>query len=127
MVSSMIKIEQTLWGRKFELPISCECRTDEEITDAQKLASSAILRAWDVVEGSKASVEQYCKQRDGDRINDEIENIFKYVVPSELLILHSETDRTVALMCNYRFDIDRGLAVIFKNEKLLKVVPQDEL
>ena len=33
----------------------------------------------------------------------------------------------VALMCNYRYDPEHGLAAVFENERLKKIIPQDEL
>ena len=30
-------------------------------------------------------------------------------------------------MCNYRYDPEHGLATAFENERLKKIIPQDEL
>lgn len=123
----MTKAEQAVWGRTFKLGVSFECASDDEVLDSQIQAKDAILKNWRVVDGAKAAVEKYCLKRDGELIGDEIENIFKYVIPAELLVLRDGSAHKVALMCNYRFDPEHGIAVVFKNERLLEVVPQDEL
>ena len=60
------------------------------------------------------------------RLNgDKIENIFKYVMPKEIFVPHTEKHRNVAIMCNYKFDIEHGIAVLFENGQFKKVGPQD--
>ena len=116
-----------LWGRDFSLPVYYECDTDQDVLDMQKEAKNTLLASWDVVEGSKQAVEDYCLNRDGDQIENPITNIFRYVIPTSILVLRSEDSRKAALMCNYRFDPEHGLAAVFENEQLVAVVPQDEL
>lgn len=123
----MIKEAVNLWGRSFSLDLIYRCRPNEEVLDSQVQASDAILDKWHVVEDAKAEVVKYCLNHDGDVIGSTIQNIFKYVIPTELLVLRGESAREVALMCNYRFDPGHGIAVVFRNEKFLKVIPQDEL
>ena len=123
----MIKENASLWGRDFSLSLLYRCRPDEDVLDSQLQAKNAILDNWSAVEEAKQAVESYCLDRDGDVIGDSIENIFKYVIPTGLFVLRDESARKVALMCNYRFDPEHGIAVVFKNEKLLEVIPQDEL
>ena len=33
--------------------------------------------------------------------------------------------RVVAIMCNYKFDMEHGIAIVFKNEMFSKIVSQD--
>lgn len=116
-----------LWGRDFSLPVYYECDTDQDVLDMQKEAKNTLLASWNVVEDSKQAVEDYCLERDGDQIESPIKNIFRYVIPTNILVLRSEDSRKAALMCNYRFDPEHGLAAVFENEQLTAVVPQDEL
>lgn len=119
--------DMNLWGRDFSLPVYYECDTDQDVLDMQKEAKNALLASWNVVEDSKQAVEDYCLNRDGDQIENPITNIFRYVIPTNILVLRSEDSRKAALMCNYRFDPEHGLAAVFENEQLVAVVPQDEL
>lgn len=116
-----------LWGRDFTLPVYYECDSDQDVLDIQKETKDALLASWDTVEGSKEAIEDYCLERDRDQIEGPITNIFRYVIPTNILVLRSEDSRKAALMCNYRFDPEHGLAAVFENEQLTAVVPQDEL
>lgn len=119
--------DMNLWGRDFSLPVYYECDTDQDVLEMQKEAKNTLLASWDVVEDSKQAVEDYCLNRDGDQVENPITNIFRYVIPTNILVLRSENSRKAALMCNYRFDPEHGLAAVFENEQLVAVVPQDEL
>lgn len=103
------------------------CRPNEGVLESQLEAKQAIFDKWQAVEDAKPEVEKYCLKCDGDVIGERIENIFKYVMPTELLMLRDGSAHKVALMCNYRFDPEHGIAVVFKGEKLLGIMPQDEL
>lgn len=116
-----------LWGRDFSLPVYYECNSDQDVLDIQKGAKDALLASWDTVEDSKEAIEAYCLERDDDQIEGPITNIFRYVIPTSIVVLRSDDTRKAALMCNYRFDPEHGLAAVFENEKLTAVVPQDEL
>ena len=119
--------DMILWGRDFSLPVYYECGTDQDVLDIQKEAKDALFASWDTVESSKEAIEDYCLERDGDQIESPVTNIFRYVIPTSIVILRSDDARKAALMCNYRFDPEHGLAAVFENEKLTAVAPQDEL
>ena len=71
-------------------------------------------------------VKQYClKSNKADIGSDNIENIFKYVAPKYLYVARNKDSRIVAIMCNYKFDPENGIAVVFENEKLNKIGMQD--
>lgn len=116
-----------LWGRDFSLPVYYECDSDQDVLEIQKEAKDALLASWDTVEDSKEAIEDYCLERDGDQIESPITNIFRYVIPTSIVALRSDDARKAALMCNYRFDPEHGLAAVFENEQLTAVIPQDEL
>lgn len=116
-----------LWGRDFSIPVYYECDSDQGVLDIQKEAKDTLLASWDTVESSKEAIEDYCLERDGDQIESPVTNIFRYVIPTSIVVLRSDNARKAALMCNYRFDPEHGLAAVFENEKLTAVVPQDEL
>ena len=113
-----------LWGRDFSLPVYYECNSDQDVLDIQKEAKDALLASWDTVEDSKEAIEDYCLERDDDQIEGPITNIFRYVIPTSIVVLRSDDTRKAALMCNYRFDPEHGLAAVFENEKLRPSSPK---
>lgn len=121
-VDLMNKTKQ-IWGRTFNLPVVFDCYDGEDVTAKQLIALENFIdmkNIDDVVE----SVKKYCiedKRNDNIRV---IDNIFKYVVPKDIFVKRSETE-IVALMCNYKFDEEHGLSVVFKGGKLWKIGPQD--
>lgn len=116
-----------IWGRSLDLDIVYDCYDDEQITTVQQEALSLILNNLLVVDNAKADVEKYCLQRNAKEIHfPQIDNIFKYVMPKSLYIQRTkDSSHIVAILCNYKFDMDNGLAIIFKNEKLWKIGSQD--
>lgn len=123
----MTKQTINLWGRELELNIIYDCYPGEEVLDTQKKALERILENHDVLEKAKANVQAYCVARDSEKIAPlPIENIFKYVVPNALYIQRTKDDkRIVGLMCDYRFNPEDGLSVIFCNEQLIDVGTQN--
>ena len=54
-----------------------------------------------------------------------IDDIFDVVEPYSLFVVRSDSKRSVALMCHYRLDPEHGLALLFENERLTKIGPED--
>lgn len=122
----MIKKKITIWGRKFDLRVTFDHYTGEEILKNQKDALKAFLKSERNIAASLPMVKKYCLSHNKRDIKeDEISNIFKYVKPKYLYIVRDENVHTVAIMCNYKFDEEHGIAVVFKNEKISKVGKQD--
>ena len=99
-----------------------ECKARDQKNDGGGFdeANSAAVAA------SLEHVKNYVETDEFARLNgDKIENIFKYVMPKEIFVPHTEKHRNVAIMCNYKFDIEHGLAVLFENGQFKKVGPQD--
>jgi len=116
----MSSISRDLWGRKLKLEIYPE--GGEVSSDAQSLALERLCSAWEVVEKSAAKLKEYCaKDSDGGDMG----NVFRYVMPRYLFLPTVQKKRTVALMCDYRFDPEHGIALVFENETLREIGPQD--
>ncbi len=120
----MNKVKVCIWGRDFELPVSFQNYPGEEVTQVQQHTLDAIPSVN--YSGSLASVEQYILKYNGTEIgSDHVDNIFKYVMPKNVLITRNDKDRQFAVMCNYKFDMEHGLAVVFENEEFKTVGAQD--
>ena len=114
-----------VWGRDLKLEIIYDVFTGEEVLDEQITALSEFLKKKDLLLQDPTQVKEYCINDRGEEIGDSIDNIFKYVVPTSLYIKRETKKRVVALLCNYKFDIEHGLAIVFENEKLKEIGDQD--
>ena len=120
----MNKSKITIWGREFELNICYECYTGETILQGQKEAADNFLSAIDAVEESKDEVEKYVLM--SKEINmPNVDNIFKYVMPKNIYVPRNLKKHVVAIMCDYKFDIEHGIAVVFENEHFNEIGAQD--
>ncbi|THF77539.1 DUF6985 domain-containing protein [Cohnella fermenti] len=123
----MNKQKINVWGRDFELDVVYDCYEGEEVLSTQREALERFLTMPILISDSKKAVENYCLNRNSDEIGAQsVENIFKYVIPKSLYIQRTADDsRVVALMCAYKFDVDNGIAVVFKNERFDRVGTQN--
>lgn len=120
----MNKVKVCIWEREFDLNITYQNFPGEEVTNNQ----IATLKHIPSVDFSEALtyVEQYIMKYNGFEIKEsKIDNIFKYVMPKSIVITRDENTRVFAIMCNYKFDMEHGLAVVFENENCKEVGPQD--
>lgn len=125
-VDLMNKYKLSIWGRNFELPLLYECYPDEEVIESQREAFAMFEANSAAVAASLEHVKNYVETDEFARLNgDKIENIFKYVMPKAIFVPHTEKHRNVAIMCNHKFDIEHGIAVLFENGQFKKVGPQD--
>lgn len=115
-----------IWGRVFELPVIYECYSGEEVLDSQKAALAMVEDNTNEIAESLDTVKEYVRKTGGDQITDVvIENIFKYVMPKDIFVPHITKCRTAAIMCNYKFDMEHGIAVVFEDGKFKEVGMQD--
>ena len=116
-----------VWGRDFELRVIFDTYDSEEITDIQKEALDTFIDDSEELLSSCEELKEYCMKNHSDRIDESIENIFKYVIPVSIYIERNNKKRVVSLLCNYRFDEEHGIAITYENEKLKHIGPQDDI
>lgn len=120
------KITIEIWGRTFELPVKFDCFPGEEITDTQNKAFEVFCDSEKAIEDSKTAVEQYIIDHDSDYLDKAgVDNIFRFVKPKSIYIPRRNPDLSVAILCNYKFDMEHGIAVVISNGKYKSVVAQD--
>ena len=118
----------TIWGREFLLPVHYDCFEDESVTPAQERALRAFLSDTVQIENSKQQVELYCRDEvNNDDENTKKDNVFSYIKPDYLYVTREEPHSRVAIMCNYRYDLEHGLAVIFSQDNHVIVSEQDAI
>ncbi len=112
-----------IWGRDFELKVVYDCYAGEEILPLQKDAFVEFSNNEELISSSLSNVKKYCIDENRDDIESgQIENIFKYVMPESIFV---KRDGRVALMCRYKFDLEHGIAVVFKGGRIEEVGSQD--
>lgn len=124
----MNKIQMEIWGRQFNVDVYYKNFQGNEITQYQKDSYTEFIDAYDEIEKSKNKIIDYIEEYYSENLLEEkVENIFKYVIPKTIYIPKEEKKRIVALLCDFKFDIEHGLAIIFENEKFNEIVTQDEI
>lgn len=120
----MNKCLLNIWDRGFELNVVYECYPGEEVLDSQK-AAAKWLDDSNLFAASLEHVKSYVMKTAAEQVDLPIKNIFKYVMPKSIFIPHSKNTPKLALMCNYKFDAEHGIAVVFENGKYKEIGEQD--
>lgn len=122
----MNKIKIMLWGREFNLDITYDCYTNEKILKSQETAVQDFSKAVESIDSSLEEVKKYCLSINKEEIgSDVIENIFKYIAPKYLFVPRNEKKQVVAIMCNYKFDTESGIAIVFEDGKFKTIGKQE--
>lgn len=123
MEDLMSKQLLNIWNRDFEIDITYEIFSDKPVTEKQKTIASG-LSAIDFSESLEGVISYIKKYNARDLGEERIENIFRYVIPKRIYITQSEEEE-FAIMCNYKFDMEHGIAVVYKGGKYKEAGPQD--
>ncbi len=119
-------LEVTIWGKEFSLPIEYESYEEDPVTEQQIEAVTLFTEHPEWMDSAKQSVEQYCKEQVlSDNMNEKKDYIFSYVNPVYFFVEQNEQEPSIALMLNYRYDPEHGLAVVFKIDGEIIVGSQD--
>ncbi|MBO7462772.1 MAG: hypothetical protein J6T96_09270 [Bacteroidales bacterium] len=117
----MNKKKLTIWNRDFDLDIVFDVFAGEKITAQQQKALDAFLANASIIDICKSKVEDYCIKNSNGQI-EKVDNIFKYVIPKALFVVRTKTKtRIVAVMCNFKFDMEHGMAIVFRNEQFSEI------
>ena len=120
----MNKVKVNIWGRDFELIVTYQNYPGEEVIPNQELTLHA-LTSIDFAD-SLNDVEHYIiKENASDIEGKSIDNIFKYVMPKSIVITRDKKARVFAVLFDYKFDMEHGLAVVYENERYKAVGPQE--
>ncbi len=118
--------QMVIWGRQFKLPVEYMCYENEVISPVQEESVHLFFEKSNELLSDSTKIKEYClKQNSSEIAEAEIKNIFKYVMPVSIYVPQNKKKRRIALLCNYRFDMEHGLAIVFEDEKLKMIGPQD--
>lgn len=117
-----------IWDRKFNIDIVYDVYSGEEILPYQKMALETFLRNYkSLVDSTLEDVKNYCLENNEKEIGQKaIDNIFKYVIPKALFVKRTKQKKQiVALLCDYKFNPDDGLAIVFENNQMSEIGTQN--
>lgn len=119
-------LELTIWGRQYSLPVIYDSLSDGVILESQKKAIENFTKHVEWIDLSKNIVEEYCREdvMDDDE-NEKKDNIFSYIKPERLYVKREIEHPRVAIMCQYRYDPEHGLAVVYSQDGKVTVGIQD--
>lgn len=124
----MSKIQMNIWGREFNLEVYYKKYQGEELTEIQKDSYECFMGSDVAIEQSLKKLTSFIEKEYKEKLQGKnVDNIFKYVIPKIIYVPNNCKKRTVALLCNFKFDIEHGLALVYENEKLVNIVSQDEI
>lgn len=116
-----------VWGRKVRLKIDMDCIEGEVVTPVQNETLSEFLSDKNRLDKVLLKVEQYCLSERELKTEKSIENIFKYVSPKTIFVPRDDKKKTVAILCDYYFDEEHGIAIVFEDGKYKGIVEQDDV
>ena len=119
--------EISIWDRKLKMIIDLDCLDGEVATELQKKTLSSFIDNCKILDDALPFVKDYCLAEKEMRDNNIISDIFSYVVPKTIFVPRDDKKQTVAILCDYYFDKEHGLAIVFENQKFKRISPEDEI
>lgn len=120
----MSKSILNIWGRKFELNVVYECYPGEKILETQRAAFEQVCTK-NLIDTALDHVKTYIMNDAASQVELPIDNIFKYVMPISIFVPHNKKSSQIAIMCNYKFDTEHGIAIVFEDGKYKEIGAQD--
>lgn len=122
----MSKVNMTIWGRPFNIEILFECYGEENVTRFQEKSLGTFLKNNDINK-SLDKVKGYCLEDENLRDVSSISNIFIYVIPQALYVKRDPAKSIIFLLCDFKYDNEHGIAIVFEKGKYKTVISQAEL
>ena len=102
----MNKAKVNFFGREFELKVVYDCYEGEEILSYQKEALQNFIENQYILDNDLEKLKNYCLNLNKEEIGEEIDNIFRYVIPVDIYVVREK--ETIAIMCKYKYDLEHG-------------------
>lgn len=114
-----------IWNRDFILPVQFDVYKGEQILPVQEKALKEFLAHPQILQNPDM-VWSYIEKQNPEEITVR-DNIFKYVIPKSVLVIRNTVRPEIALLCDYKFDPEHGIALHFLNNRLTEVCDQDKI
>lgn len=124
----MNKSTVRIWGRNFDLEVYYKKFQGKNVNLSQQEAYDKFLESEDIIEKSYRKVVSYIEDNYKNNLEeDRIENIFRYIIPKTIYIPNDAFKRKIVILCDFKYDIEHGLAIVYENEELVKISSQDDV
>ena len=121
-----VMVNINVWDRDMTIEIVYDCFDNEEITDLQQETYKQFVQLKEeILKQAYLMLEDYCKLNYPDDLKDGFDNIFKYVKPKQLYIKRSSNNKIAGILCDFKLDMEHGLAVYIENGVVTNIGPQD--
>lgn len=118
------KLSVKIWGKKFNLPIKFE---GDEPTNNQERAIEKFQNDLPAELSNEKKVTDFIIKHNSSELGGTtVSDVHKYVTPKFVCVKKSNSTRGVAVVCKYKFEKDKDLAIIFNNEKFKKIELADK-
>ena len=111
-----------LWNREFELEVIYETYDGIGVSDKQTNALKVFQSNKESLIRSKDAVEAYFVETGYISGAEKDVNLFRFIMPRYVYVTR---DGRVSLMCDFKYDLEHGIAIVFKDGELEKTGPQD--
>ena len=119
-VNMINKMSIAIWERKFELDVIYKTFAGKGITALQGEAADMFYKKKEFND-SLEQIKMYVMSNGGlENGVTGIDNIFRYVMP-KCIYIPKANNRTVAILCDYRFDPEHGIAVVYENDIFTRI------
>ena len=123
----MDNVKMNIWNRPFQLKVIFECYGEQVPASEQKTRLEAFIENDEGINSALEEVKKYCLE-DEKMVDDGNNfNVFKYVIPTSIYVKRKEKQGIVALLCDYKFDIEHGIAIVFEKGDFVKIVSQGDI
>ena len=113
------KVNVNIWGKNFNLNVDFSFEGKKKTLPIQKRALNMFLNAKDEMSNALEHVKEFILADEKANVSEkEVENVFKFIVPVKLNVPKSNV---VGVQCNYKFDKDHDINIIFKKGKFAKI------
>ncbi len=113
--------------RGISLNIIFDVFDDEEISLVQKKTYSEFMdNIKEIFNKTFNALKDYCSKNYNISLNET--NFYKYIVPKQIYIKRESNGNNycrLAILCNFKEDVENGLAVVCKNNEIIEVGMQD--
>lgn len=112
-----------IWGKFINISVDFDLYSGEDASPEQIKRLNEFYKHPKLL-ADKKHITEYCISNNNA---EKCDNVFKYVTPRRILVPRSDSSKSIILLCDSKFDIEHGLAVVFKNNKFVDIVPQDDV
>lgn len=115
------KLDVTLFGEKFTLPVKYDVFCGEMVLDSQKYALEMFLGKADELLAESEEVKTYIENKKHTKVNDLLEEM----IPEYIYVERNDIDRYIAVFLSGLDENGKrtrdSIAIEFKNEKFYRV------